>query len=312
MNIVNSILPIIVLLVMGYVLKRLWITADSFWKTANALIYYILFPALMVKSITLADFSATSYDFIGVLVVILLAFVAGIWLLKPLFREAAFWVVFLQGSIRYNSFVFIPVTYLYVGQQVAPIVTLITGFLIMTANIISVHALNMYGVKKQRILHNVKTTLLNPLVFSCLLGLVFNKVATVLPIITQIVWINTTLGYLGDASVVMCLLAIGATLQFNQLGQYYKGIIACVGVKLLLLPAVVVAVLSYMQFPPVLILVCMIYAGSPCSANAVPMTQVMGGDYKNMSLIISIQTVSCLVTLPLLLYGYQWVFSYAG
>lgn len=112
------------------------------------------------------------------------------------------------------------------------------------------------------------------------------------------------MGNLGDASLVMTLLAIGATLELKGLGASYKGILICSAVKLLALPVIVVATLTYLDLPPVLILVCMIYAGSPCSANATPMTQVMGGDYKNMSLIISVQTVLCLFTLPMLLYVY--------
>lgn len=149
MSIVNSILPIIILLGAGYGIKHTWLKDEMFWKTINSLIYYLMFPVLMVKSITLADFSGISYDFIIVLIAIVLLFIAGIWLLKPLFRQTAFWVVFAQGAVRYNSFIFIPVTYLYVGQGVAPIIALITACLVMTTNIISVYLLNLYGQKSK-------------------------------------------------------------------------------------------------------------------------------------------------------------------
>lgn len=308
MHIIDSILPIVSLLIMGYVVRAVWITDSRFWKTINIFIYYALFPALMVKSITLADFSDISFTFIPILIIIIFVFVGIIWACKPLFSNTDFWVVFMQGAIRYNSYIFIGVTYLYAGEQVAAIIALIMAFLILNANIISVYFLNLYGTVRLSIWQNIVSTITNPIVFSCVLGLLLNATKGIFPIIAQITWINTTLTHLGNASLVLSLLAIGATLEIRNLGVYYKGIIMCVIIKLVMLPIVVVGVLWYLQFDPVIILVCMIYAGSPCSANATPMTQAMQGDYKNMSLIISVQTVSCLLTLPILLYAYEIMF----
>ena len=308
MNIINSILPILALLVMGYIMRWRWIKNAQFWKTVNSLIYYALFPALLIKSIAFADFSDISFTFIPILIMIIIGFVAIMWMCKPLFSNTDFWVVFVQGAIRYNNYIFIGVTYLYVGQHVTAIIALIIAFLIMSTNIMSVYFLNLYGTVRLSIWQNILSTLTNPIIFSCLLGLVLNAGKTIFPIIVEITWINTTLSHLGNASLVLSLLAIGATLEIRNLGIYYKSVIMCAIIKLVLLPITVVGVLSYLQFDPVIILVCMIYAGSPCSANATPMTQAMQGDYKNMSLIISVQTVSCLLTLPMLLYAYEMVF----
>ena len=51
------------------------------------------------------------------------------------------------------------------------------------------------------------------------------------------------------------------------------------------------------NFSKEIIIVTVIYAGSPCSTNAYIMSKNMGGDAKSMSLIISMQTI---LSLPLL------------
>nr|WP_282435298.1 AEC family transporter [Piscirickettsia salmonis] len=83
-------------------------------------------------------------------------------------------------------------------------------------------------------------------------------------------------------------------------------ILTCSFVKLILLPAVVILTLKYFQFDRMLIEVCVIYAGSPCSSNTTPMTQAMGGDYKSMSLIISVQTLLSMLTLSAWLALFHW------
>ena len=62
-------------------------------------------------------------------------------------------------------------------------------------------------------------------------------------------------------------------------------------------------------FSDLLILVFIIYVGSPCSSNATAMTENMSGDYESMSLIISTQTILAIFSLSLLLYLYSIFFQ---
>ncbi len=305
-GIINAILPIVGLLAIGYFCKKNWIKDSSFWNNVNKLIYYIMFPCLMVSSIGRANFDETTdFSFIPVLVFIVIFFVACIWLAKPLFKSEGFWVAFIQGGVRYNSYVFIAITLFYVDDDVMPVIALITAFLVMTTNVISVFILNKYSENKLGQVDTILATLKNPLVFSCLLGLGVNALSHLIPIITHITWINNMLGHIGKASLTLSLMSVGASLNFGVFKDNLMEIILCSGVKLILLPLTVVFVLLVLDFDPLLTLVCMIYAGSPCSSNATAMTQAMGGDYESMSMIISVQTVLSILTLPVLMYGYS-------
>ncbi|AZQ64046.1 AEC family transporter [Flammeovirga pectinis] len=305
----NSVLPIIILLVIGYLCRQKFIKDKSFWSNINKLIYYIMFPTLMVYSISKSNFSEIDLSFIPILVLIILGIMGVIWLLKPFFKNERFWVVFIQGAVRYNSYVFIVVTLLYVNTEVMPIIALITAFLVMTTNIVSVFILSKYSENKLSLLQTIKSTITNPLVFSCFLGLFVNYIATIFPGILKIVWLNSTLNYIGKASLTLSLISVGASINLQVFKENFYGILGCSFIKLLLLPLIVVSILSYFEFSPVLILVCMIYAGSPCSSNATAMTETMGGDHESMSLIISTQTVLSVFSLTLLLYCYSIYFG---
>ena len=131
--------------------------------------------------------------------------------------------------------------------------------------------------------------------------MLINQLAIYFPVILKITWLNITLEKIGDVSLVLSLIAVGASLSFSSAKKHLSGILTCSFLKLIALPFCVFLTLNYFNFAKELIIICTIYAGSPCSSNATPMTQKMGGDYKSMSAIISIQTVLSLATLSFLL-----------
>lgn len=304
MGVINAILPIMALLALGYGLKTFWIKDESFWKTVNSIIYYIMFPALIIKSVALADFSDINPSFIYVLIAILLGVVAVIGAFKNTFVSESFWLVFLQGSIRYNNYIFIAIALFYLGADAFPIIALILGILVMLINVLIVVMMNLYSPHQKSIAHMVKTTLLNPLVFACALGLLINFVSLYMPAVVQITWLNHTLEHLGTASLVLGLMTVGSALHFDNLQKNYIGVLLCAGVKLLIMPVLVVGALYPLNFDRDIILVCMIYAASPCSPYATSLIQSVDGDYQSMSMVISVQTVLSIITMPILIYLY--------
>ena len=302
MGVINAILPIMGLLALGYGLQKIWIKNDDFWKTVNGLIYYVMFPALIIKSVALADFSILNPSFIYVLMGVVLGGSVVIGVFKNAFVGSTFWLVFLQGSIRYNNYIFMAVALFYLGDDALPIMALIIGVLVLLINVIIVVMINLYNPHQNFMAHMIKATLFNPLVFACILGLLINYLSLYAPVIVQITWLNHTLGHLGTASLVLGLMAVGATLKFDSLQNHYRAVALCSVVKLLVMPALVVGALYALDFDNTVILVCAIYASAPCSPYATSLIQSVGGDYQSMSMMISVQTVLSIITMPVLLY----------
>ena len=155
MGVINAILPILALLIIGYVIRKKWITNNDFWSDINSFVYYFMFPCLMVKSIGMTNFQGIEFSFISILVMIVLVFMMIIWMCKPAFKDEKFWMSFIQGSVRYNCYIFITITYYYVGDHSGPIIALITAFLVMTTNIISAFILNFYSTNRLSLISTI-------------------------------------------------------------------------------------------------------------------------------------------------------------
>ena len=144
------------------------------------------------------------------------------------------------------------------------------------------------------------STLKNPLIISCIVGLIMNYTGIRLP-----VFANNFIRELGNASLPLSLISVGAALHFQIDFRKIIGILNSSAIKLIVLPALVLVVLSFLHLPKEIIAVCLIYAASPCTTNAYVMSKNMGGDYKSMGLIISVQTILSMLTIPawLLIYN---------
>ena len=56
-TILTSVLPVFLLILLGYVIRWRELLTDDFWKPAETLTYYVLFPALLVTTLAGADLS---------------------------------------------------------------------------------------------------------------------------------------------------------------------------------------------------------------------------------------------------------------
>ena len=87
LDIATNILPIFLLIILGNFLKRSGLIGEGFWTPAEKLTYYILLPALIIRSIIQADL--TNIPIGAMTLVILLLGTTMIMLalfIKPLLR----------------------------------------------------------------------------------------------------------------------------------------------------------------------------------------------------------------------------------
>lgn len=302
MYIINTTLPILVLLLAGLAIKRYWIKDLSYWKCTNKLIYYIFFPVLMISDIGQANIKDINISFVVVLIVAVLFLSIVITVFRRSFKKRSIFVVFLQGAIRYNSYIFIGISTGVFGKRVMPIIAIITIVLVITTNIISVYALNADQPIKRNPIQSLISAFKNPLILSCLGGFFVNMMHAHGLNIFHFVILKNICSMISSASLPISFIAVGSCINLKVSGEHTSVAILCSGIKLVVLPALVVISLYYLGFPPMVVYVCMLYAGSPCSSNATAMTQSLGGDFETMSYIISIETLLAPITLSLWMY----------
>ncbi|MEZ4612462.1 MAG: hypothetical protein R2838_19845, partial [Caldilineaceae bacterium] len=107
LRILLSIAPIFLLIVLGYGLRRRVFTSVEFWSTADRMVYWLLFPALLFFKTSTIDLSGALVRNFAVVIycafgaAVLFALIAARF--TSLDQPAATSV--LQGAARHNTFI---------------------------------------------------------------------------------------------------------------------------------------------------------------------------------------------------------------
>lgn len=289
MHIVNILLPDFLLILFGAVLIRVTKWGAPFWEGMERLIYYILFPALLFYSTARSpiDFSKTGVFLQIAMAACLSGIVLG-WLAKPLFKvEPMVFESGVQTAFRFNSYIALAIASRLGGPEGTSLMGLIIGFAVPLCNMAAVHALvrNKGGLLLE--------LLKNPLLIATLCGVSFNLAGLHLPELA-----GAFLSRLGNASIALGLIMVGAGLRMTGL-QAAKGIAAWfLAVKLVAVPAITYALGIWAQLPPEQLTLVVMFAALPTASSCYVLAVRMGGNGPLTAFLISAGTLLSMGTLP--------------
>ena len=292
-----AILPIFLLIVLGYITKKIFIKNEEFWVCSDKLVYYIFFPSLLILKLSSANFEATK-SFIGLLIatvstglVALIIFVYK-WSFVP--SNKLFTSVF-QGAIRYNSYIFIALSESLFGTSGIAISAIYIAFMIILTNIFSIIVMNKYGTSsKKSVITIVQKTLTNPLIIGALIGVLIN----VFNISFSQKEIFHFMSYLSSAATPLSLMSVGAGLLFILDKKKIMAISCSIIAKLLILPILAFILIDLLDINGLVASVTLLYCAVPCAGNAYILSRQMGGDSTAMAAIITWGTLLSVLTIP--------------
>jgi predicted permease len=135
---------------------------------------------------------------------------------------------------------------------------------------------------------------LNPLILSILAGAGVNALGW-----APIPVLHDALAVLGQAALPIMLLCVGASLKLRGLSADLKPMAVAAGIKLLLFPAVVIALATLFGLSPIKAQVALIYGALPTGVAAYTLARQMGGDAQLMAAMITVQTLLAFLLMPL-------------
>ena len=106
-SILGSLIPVFLIILLGYGLQRTSFPGDSFWPGAERLIYFLLFPALLFSSTANATWelhSIASMVWAVLAAMFIITFLLLIFRTKLSQNVKAFTSLF-QGSIRFTTYI---------------------------------------------------------------------------------------------------------------------------------------------------------------------------------------------------------------
>ena len=289
---VNAVMPIVAMVVIGYLLKKKGFIDEKFAKQANKLVFRLFLPVMLFSNVyKVEDFSEIEYGYIiftviASLAVFLFAFPISFFATKKNERRG----VMLQAAFRSNyALIGIPLAGSLFGEQgelVASLLSLVSVPLINILAVISLTVFNKEG-KKATLGGVLLGIVKNPLIQSIALGILAVILREALGgagirlDIRDMTPVWKVMGYLSGLATPLALLALGGQFEFSALPEMKKEIVTGVIIRVFVVPSVVLTT-AYLLFgnsfggAEFAALVAMF--ATPNAVSTVPMTQEMGGD----------------------------------
>lgn len=289
MSAVLLLIPDFALILLGSLLRRLLHLGDHFWSGLEKLIYFVLFPGLLFGTLarTRIDFAAAA-PLVGSGLAVLLAGATLGLLAKPLFGQKP--IVFasqFQCAFRYNSYIGLAVAAKLHGTAGLAAMGILVGTMVPVANLLAVGMLARHGETGL-----VRELARNPLIIATLSGLAFNAAGFTLPAVPL-----QFFGRLGEASIALGLLSVGAALRLRGQSGSHGAAIYFTAVKLLALPALAWWLGQALQLSGVYYDSAVMFAALPTATSAYILAVRMGGDGPGVAWLVSASTLAAMVTL---------------
>jgi malonate transporter len=302
-----SILPIFLITMLGAGSKKYWLTSDEFWRGLEKLSYFVLFPAVLFNYISTADISSTALITLvfGLIVSSIIVSAGMVWYQKQYDIDKIEFTSIFQGGIRYNSYIFFALGSALYGDKGLGIVSVISSYMIIFTNSISVLMFNAYIKPPANSAISRFDTLIgfiskftaNPLILASVAGFIFNYLE-----LHMNIGLHNTLVSLSNAALAMGLMNVGAGLKFTFNENYINRIMISGVIKLCILPMIAFIILSMFGITGIPKAIGVLYSGLPCASTAYILSKQLGGDADLMASIITVTTIMSVFTLSIIMY----------
>ena len=295
MSIAATIVPIFIVVILGWGIQRRGFIPFNFLGPANRLVYYVAIPAMIFQSTSKARLREFDPRMIALTLAAAAIGYAGAWWFCRLRRiENARAGSFIQSAGHGNlGYIGLAVSFYYLGEIGLVHASLVAGFVMILQNFLSVVALQAFGRPQVKGLRGVFWTKVmgNPVILAVLAGMTFSISSLPLPLIVE-----QTLKIISGMALPTALLIIGASLSLDRIRERLPLVLWAGVFKLLVLPGMgllfySLAGISVDAFLPGLILLA-----SPTATTSYVMAREMGGDDDLAVATISASTLASAAT----------------
>lgn len=307
----NSTIPIFLVMIIGYVIRRLGIVDEHFATVANRYVFKVSLPVLLFRDLSTADFKA-DFDLKFVLFCFIVTFLmfSLTWLFTEIImKDDSMKGAFVQASCRSSAAIlgiaFIENIYADAGMAPLMIVAAVPLFNIFAVIILTFKAhpelhgkpANTDLSKKDTIKKAAINIAKNPIIIGILLGLASSLAGFTYPAI-----INKTIANIAQTATPIALICIGASFEGSKAIKKIKPTVIASFIKLILLAAIFVPIAILMGFRNQELIAILIMLASPTTVTCFVMAKAMDNDEVLSSSIVVLTTLLSSVTLT------AWIF----
>lgn len=307
----NATVPIFLVMIVGWIIKRLGVIDDHFVNVANKYVFRVALPVLVFKDLAVADFkSQFDVKFVLYCMIVTTIMFSVIWILTEIFmKDDTEKGAFVQASFRSSAAIlgmaFIQNMYQSTGMAPLMIVAAVPLFNIFSVIVLTFKAHpECHGKavsdsvdKKENIKKACVNIATNPIIIGILLGLVSSLIGINYPPI-----ISKTVMNIAQTATPVALICIGAGFEGRKAVKKVKPTVIATFIKLALLAAIFLPVAVRMGFRNQELMAILIMLASPSTVTCYVMAKGMDNDDVLSSSIVVLTTLLSSITLT------AWIF----
>lgn len=301
-SIINTILPVFLLILLGWLCVKIRIFKRDQSVTFNNYAYYIALPVLIFQSLSKLEFTriiGSHFVLVTLLAIVLMTIlVYGFGLLLKVHQKslAMFVVACFLGNV---AFIGIPFNFLLFGQEgtvLASINSALVTFMALTLGLYLIEKQIWPGGKK-RIWLSIARIFTKPIVLAVLIGLLFSFFRLSLPRA-----IDSTLNLIAASTSAVALFAVGIFIYGSSLKKRIgTSLILTLG-SLVVMPAVAWLTSLFFNLTPVELAVTILQAGMPLATMNFILAHQFHLEEETIANSILVSTLFSAVTLPVLIW----------
>lgn len=288
----EAITPIFILVVLGYVLKRIGLVPQEFAKAANKLVFRVFLPAsLFLNVYRIPHFGSINFAYIVyAIAVVLVLFLLGIPTVMAVSAQSERRGPCLQAIFRSNyALVGLPLAGALFGTEGEMVASLLSAAAIPTFNVLAVISLSVFSAEGEK--PSPRKILLgiakNPLILSVGAGLLALAVRALLVRwgvtwrLSDITPLYTVLGYLGNVATPLALLVLGMQFEFSAVKALRREIVFATLARVVVAPLLGIGIAYLLfrnSFNGAHFAAFVALFATPVAVSSVPMTQEMHGN----------------------------------
>lgn len=304
----NAIMPIILLIVLGYILTKAGFLTDEFLKLGNKFVFNVALPALLFINVySIESFSDIDLSFVVYsLIVVSLFFLVGLLLVKLTIHDSKQKGVILQCCFRSNyAIIGIPLAESLGGSAAVGAAAVLSAFSIPVYNMLAVIALTLYvndedgssvstGTRIKKVLLNI---LKNPLIIGVVVGMIALGIRSFIPVRpdgTYVFSLSGSLPFLFKAikslssvATPLALVILGGRFDFKTTSDSIREILIGTIVRVIFVPLIALAgavllsrYTSLVNFDSTVYPALVALFGTPVAVSSAIMAEQMKNDGK--------------------------------
>lgn len=326
MTAVNAIVPIVLLILLGYLLRQWGMLSDLFVKNGGALVFKVLLPVLLfvniyeIGSVADVDWAAVLFCVGAVVALFLLGIPAAALGTKDPLRKGVLWQCVFRGN--YNI-IGLPLAAALGGEEALAFAAIVAALVVPLYNVFAVISLCVYVSPEEGKKPSVRKILLdilkNPLIIAAILGAVCLGIrawqigafgSVVFSLKDDLKFLYSPLNSLKTMATPLALVVLGGQFRFSLVKGMFREIAVGTAARLIVAPvlgltiAIALDRLCHLSIcDPVTVPGILCVLGSPVAVSSAVMASQMGNDEQLAAQLVVWTSIGSMFTVFALVCG---------